>query len=286
MKVIYLPTSADHYKKVNVKLLTTTGIYEHSNWMSSNDQLETWASAGSEYYMWYGESKGDMYWAEQQAEKNFASVMSNAAKNSYMSCTASQAAGESQYSVSSSHSSVASSSVVSSASVKPSISSSAVSSSSVASSSVTSSSLVAFSSVANSSAVTSQWLNDLNVLRAKERTPLTSDMVSDKGGAGSDEGKSLDSLTQDAEWTKWAQTRAEELAAQGSISHANMKNGAPTWTVNSGQIEGAMFLSPTFDFSKQVNGPESLTIWSVAHRTRLICGRVSYRMGHKAMANT
>lgn len=105
-------------------------------------------------------------------------------------------------------------------------------------------------------------MNDLNVLRAKERTPLTSDMVSDKGGAGSDEGKSLDSLTQDAEWTKRSQTRAEELAAQGSISHADMKNGAPTWTVNSGQIEGAMFLSPTFDFSKQVNGPEALAIWS------------------------
>ena len=33
--------------------------------------------------MWYGESKGDMYLAEQQAEKNFASVMSNAATNSY-----------------------------------------------------------------------------------------------------------------------------------------------------------------------------------------------------------
>lgn len=287
MKVMYLPTSADHYKKVNVKLPTTTGIYDRSNWMSLNDQLETWASAGSDGYMWYGESKGDMYLAEQQAEKNFASVMSNAATNSYASYTAaqrsqfkslassasnqanktqsayssyvasSQAAWNSQYGVSSSHSSVASSSVASSASVKPSSSSSAVSSSSVTSSSSDSS-----SSVANNSAVTSQWLNDLNVLRAKERTPLTSDMVSEKGGAGSDEGKSLDALTQDAELTKWAQTRAEELAAQGSISHTNMKNGAPTWAVNSGQVDGGMFSSPAFDFSKQVNGPEALAMWS------------------------
>ncbi|WP_288503975.1 CAP domain-containing protein [uncultured Weissella sp.] len=292
MKVIYLPTSADHYKKVNVKLPTTTGIYDRSNWMFSNDQLETWASAGSDGYMWYGESKGDMYLAEQQAEKNFASVMSNAATNSYASYTAaqrsqfkslassasnqanktqsayssyvtsSQAAWNSQHGVSASHSSVASSSVASSASVKPSSSSSAVSSSSVASSSVTSSSSVSSSSVANSSAVTSQWLNDLNALRAKERTPLTSDMVSDKGGTGSDEGKPLDALTQDAELTKWAQTRAEELAAQGSISHTDMKNGAPTWAVNSGRVDGGMFSSPAFDFSKQVNGPEALAMWS------------------------
>lgn len=302
MKVIYLPTSANHYKKVNVKLSTTTGVYERSNWMASNDQIEAWASAGSDGYMWYGESKGDMYWAEKMAEMNFAAVMSNAATNSYSSYTAtqrsqfkslassasnqaektqsaynsyivsSQAARDSQFSMSSSHSSVASSSVASSASVKASSSSSAVSSSSVtsssvssssvASSSVTSSSSIASSSESDSSAVTSQWLNDLNALRAKERTPLTSDMVSDKGGAGSDEGKALDALTQDAELTKWAQTRAEELAAQGSISHTDMKNGAPTWVVNSGQVDGGMFSSSSFDFSKQVNGPEALAMWS------------------------
>ncbi|ALI33626.1 CAP domain-containing protein [Weissella cibaria] len=202
-----------------------------------------------------------------------ASNQANKTQSAYSSyVTSSQAAWNSQYGVSASHSSVASSSVASSASVKPSSSSSAkysssvtsssVSSSSVASSSVTSSSSVSSSSVANSSAVTSQWLNDLNALRAKERTPLTSDMVSDKGGAGSDEGKSLDALTQDAELTKWAQTRAEELAAQGSISHTDMKNGAPTWAVNSGQVDGGMFSSPAFDFSKQVNGPEALAMWS------------------------
>ncbi|MCR8703260.1 hypothetical protein [Weissella cibaria] len=302
MKVIYLPTSANHYKKVNVKLSTTTGVYERSNWMASNDQIEAWASAGSDGYMWYGESKGDMYWAEKMAEMNFAAVMSNAATNSYSSYTAtqrsqfkslassasnqaektqsaynsyivsSQAARDSQFSISSSHSSVPSSSVASSASVKASSSSSAVSSSSVtsssvssssvASSSVTSSSSIASSSESDSSAVTSQWLNDLNALRAKERTPLTSDMVSDKGGAGSDEVKALDALTQDAELTKWAQTRAEELAAQGSIPHTDMKNGAPTWVVNSGQVDGGMFSSSSFDFSKQVNGPEALAMWS------------------------
>lgn len=302
MKVIYLPTSADHYKKVNVKLPTTTGIYDRSNWMSSNDQLETWASAGSDGYMWYGESKGDMYLAEQQAEKNFASVMSNAATNSYTSYTAaqrsqfkslassasnqanktqsayssyvtsSQAAWNSQYGVSASHSSVASSSVASSASVKPSSSSSAVSSSSVtsssvssssvASSSVTSSSSVASSSASDSSAVTSQWLNDLNALRAKERTPLTADMVANKNGVGSDEGKSLAALTQDAELTKWAQTRAEELATQGTISHTNMKNGAPTWAVNGDQVDGGLFASPDYVMGSYINGPEALASWS------------------------
>ncbi|MCT0952814.1 hypothetical protein EFL41_04440 [Weissella cibaria] len=303
MKVIYLPMSADHYKKVNVKLPTTAGVYGGSNWMSSDNQLEAWASAGSDGYMWYGDSKEDMYWAERLAETNFASAMSQAASTTYMSYTATQrsqfkslaasasvqadktesarnsyvassesAAWNSQYGVSASHSSVASSSVASSASVKPSSSSSAVSSSSVtsssvssssvASSSVTSSSSIASPSASDSSAVTSQWLNDLNALRSKERTPLTSDMVSDKGGAGSDEGKSLDALTQDAELTKWAQTRAEELAAQGSISHTHMKNGAPTWAVNSGQVDGGMFSSPAFDFSKQVNGPEALAMWS------------------------
>ena len=291
MKVIYLPTSADHYKKVNVKLPTTTGIYDRSNWMSSNDQLETWASAGSDGYMWYGESKGDMYLAEQQAEKNFASVMSNAATNSYTSYTAaqrsqfkslassasnqanktqsayssyvtsSQAAWNSQYGVSASHSSVASSSVASSASVKPSSSSSAVSSSSVTSSSVSSSS-VASSSASDSSAVTSQWLNDLNALRAKERTPLTADMVANKNGVGSDEGKSLAALTQDAELTKWAQTRAEELAAQGSISHTNMKNSAPTWAVNGDQVDGGLFASPDYVMGSYINGPEALASWS------------------------
>lgn len=302
MKVIYLPTSADHYTKVNVKLPTTTGIYDRSNWMSSNDQLEAWASAGSDGYMWYGDSKNDMYWAEQQAEKNFASVMSNAATNSYASYTAaqrsqfkslassasnqanktqsayssyvtsSQAAWNSQYGVSASHSSVASSSVASSASVKPSSSSSAVSSSSVTSSSVssssvarssvTSSSSVASSSASDSSAVTSQWLNDLNALRAKERTQLTADMVANKNGVGSDEGKSLAALTQDAELTKWAQTRAEELAAQGSISHTNMKNGAPTWAVNGDQVDGGLFASPDYVMGSYINGPEALASWS------------------------
>lgn len=289
MKVIYLPTSADHYKMVNVKLPTTTGIYDRSNWMSSNDQLEAWASAGSDGYMWYGESKGDMYWAEQQAENNFASVMSNAATNSYSSYTAtqrsqfkslassasnqanktqsayssyitsSQAAWNSQYNVSTSQSSVASSSSVVPSS---SMSSSAVSSSSVASSSVTSSSSVSSSSASDSSAVTSQWLNDLNALRAKERTPLTADMVANKNGVGSDEGKSLAALTQDAELTKWAQTRAEELAAQGSISHTNMKNGAPTWAVNGDQVDGGLFASPDYVMGSYINGPEALASWS------------------------
>ena len=299
MKVIYLPTSADHYKKVNVKLPTTTCIYDSSNWMSSNNQLEAWASAGSDGYMWYGESKNDMYWAEQQAEKNFASVMSNAATNSYSSYTAaqrsqfkslassasnkanktqsayssyitsSQAAWNSQYNVSTSQSSVASSSsVVSSSSMSSSavssssVTSSSVSSSAVASSSVTASSSVAYSSASDSSAVTSQWLNDLNALRAKERTPLTADMVANKNGVGSDEGKSLAALTQDAELTKWAQTRAEELAAQGSISHTNMKNGAPTWAVNGDQVDGGLFASPDYVMGSYINGPEALASWS------------------------
>ncbi|WP_270788479.1 CAP domain-containing protein [Weissella cibaria] len=299
MKVIYLPTSADHYKKVNVKLPTTTGIYDSSNWMSSNNQLEAWASAGSDGYMWYGESKNDMYWAEQQAEKNFASVMSNAAKNSYSSytvaqrsqfkslassasnqanktqsayssyITSNQAAWNSQYNVSTSQSSVASSSsVVSSSSMSSSavssssVTSSSVSSSAVASSSVTASSSVASSSASDSSAVTSQWLNDLNALRAKERTPLTADMVANKNGVGSDEGKSLAALTQDAELTKWAQTRAEELAAQGSISHTDMKNGAPTWAVNGDQVDGGLFASPAYVMESYINGPEALASWS------------------------
>jgi len=299
MKVIYLPTSADHYKKVNVKLPTTTGIYDSSNWMSSNNQLEAWASAGSDGYMWYGESKNDMYWAEQQAEKNFASVMSNAATNSYSSytvaqrsqfkslassasnqanktqsayssyITSNQAAWNSQYNVSTSQSSVASSSsVVSSSSMSSSavssssVTSSSVSSSAVASSSVTASSSVASSSASDSSAVTSQWLNDLNALRAKERTPLTADMVANKNGVGSDEGKSLAALTQDAELTKWAQTRAEELAAQGSISHTDMKNGAPTWAVNGDQVDGGLFASPAYVMESYINGPEALASWS------------------------
>ena len=296
MDISYLPTTKGLYKKVDVKLPTSNGVYSRGGIGQTNNTITTVASAGSQGYLWYGATKSDAYRAEIEAETDFASVMSDAATNSYMSYTASQrsqfkslassasnqaiktqsaynsyssssqAAWNSQYGVSSSHSSVASSSVASSASVKPSSSSSAVSSSvsssSVASSSVTSSSSVSSSSVANSSAVTSQWLNDLNALRAKERTPLTSDMVSDKGGAGSDEGKPLDALTQDAELTKWAQTRAEELAAQGSISHTDMKNGAPTWAVNSGQVDGGMFSSPAFDFSKQVNGPEALAMWS------------------------
>lgn len=132
----------------------------------------------------------------------------------------------------------------------------------MASSSVTSSSSVASSSASDSSAVTSQWLNDLNALRAKERTPLTADMVANKNDVGSDEGKSLAALTQDAELTKWAQTRAEELAAQGSISHTNMKNGAPTWAVNGDQVDGGLFASPDYVMGSYINGPEALASWS------------------------
>lgn len=302
MDIIYLPTTNGLYKKVDVKLPTSNGVYSRGGIGQTNNTITTVASAGSQGYLWYGATKSDAYRAEIEAETGFASVMSDAATNSYMSYTAtqrsqfkslassasnqakktqsayssyvtsSQAAWESQYNVSSSHSSVASSSVASSASVKPSSSSSAVSSSSVtsssvssssvASSSVTSSSSVASSSASDSSAVTSQWLNDLNALRAKERTPLTADMVANKNGVGSDEGKSLAALTQDAELTKWAQTRAEELAAQGSISHTNMKNGAPTWAVNGDQVDGGLFASPDYVMGSYINGPEALASWS------------------------
>ncbi|MGL5687877.1 MAG: CAP domain-containing protein [Weissella cibaria] len=105
-------------------------------------------------------------------------------------------------------------------------------------------------------------MNDLNALRAKERTPLTADMVANKNGVDSDEGKSLAALTQDAELTKWAQTRAEELAAQGSISHTNMKNGAPTWAVNGDQVDGGLFASPDYVMGSYINGPEALASWS------------------------
>lgn len=302
MDIIYLPTTNGLYKKVDVKLPTSNGVYSRGGIGQTNNTITTVASAGSQGYLWYGATKSDAYRAEIEAETGFASVMSDAATNSYMSYTAtqrsqfkslassasnqakktqsayssyvtsSQAAWESQYNVSSSHSSVASSSVASSASVKPSSSSSAVSSSSVtsssvssssvASSSVTSSSSVASSSASDSSAVTSQWLKDLNALRAKERTPLTADMVANKNGVGSDEGKSLAALTQDAELTKWAQTRAEELAAQGSISHTNMKNGAPTWAVNGDQVDGGLFASPDYVMGSYINGPEALASWS------------------------
>ncbi|WP_386085714.1 CAP domain-containing protein [Weissella cibaria] len=291
MDISYLPTTNGLYKKVDVKLPTSNGVYSRGGIGQTNNTITTVASAGSQGYLWYGATKSDAYRAEIEAETDFASVMSNAATNSYMSYTASQrsqfkslassasnqaiktqsaynsyssssqAAWNSQYGVSSSHSSVASSSVASSASVKPSSSSSAVSSSSVTSSSVSSSS-VASSSASDSSAVTSQWLNDLNALRAKERTPLTADMVANKNGVGSDEGKSLAALTQDAELTKWAQTRAEELAAQGSISHTNMKNGAPTWAVNGDQVDGDLFASPDYVMGSYINGPEALASWS------------------------
>ncbi|MBZ5941001.1 CAP domain-containing protein [Weissella cibaria] len=105
-------------------------------------------------------------------------------------------------------------------------------------------------------------MNDLNALRAKERTPLTADMVANKNGVDSDEGKSLAALTQDAELTKWAQTRAEELATQGSISHTNMKNGAPTWAVNGDQVDGGLFASPDYVMGSYINGPEALASWS------------------------
>ena len=86
----------------------------------------------------------------------------------------------------------------------------------------------------------------LNQLRATQRHD-----IKQKG-----DGNKVGALKLDGDLTKWAQTRANELAKQNTgrlyLSHADLKNGQPKWSVNS------LFKSPKYVAGKVAYGPEAL----------------------------
>lgn len=85
-----------------------------------------------------------------------------------------------------------------------------------------------------------ELMRDLNELRQAERTPLTPQQIADANPgteawrvqANTADGKPVQELDVNWDLMKWAQTRADELAAQGEITHDNMYNGVPDWYVH------------------------------------------------------
>ena len=107
--------------------------------------------------------------------------------------------------------------------------------------------------IKRSKALTNQQIADAN-------TDMTADDVQD--GTGTD--AVLPALKVNSDITKWAQTRADELAAKDDITHANMYNGVPEWATftRNGYRFPSTFNSPNYVGGKQAFGPEALAIWT------------------------
>lgn len=117
------------------------------------------------------------------------------------------------------------------------------------------------------------FMQDLNELRAQNRTPLGNEEIADK--QCKDRGYCIDpdqvptnyasgnpvpALQVNSDLTHWAQVRANELAELGDINHDNMYNGAPDWAE---QAEHNLSKSPNAKcsaWSCAVFGPEALAI--------------------------
>ncbi|WP_165777190.1 immunoglobulin-like domain-containing protein [Bifidobacterium primatium] len=134
---------------------------------------------------------------------------------------------------------------------------------------VTASAAVGTNSAAKDNAKQSlQYINQVNAVRAKTRKVLTPSQISAAIKADSNEnipasmipsisgnGKPVATLKVNSDMTKWAQTRANELAKRAvthpndPISHSNMTNGRPSWCddynlSDSDQYQGGYFFGP------------------------------------------
>ena len=119
-----------------------------------------------------------------------------------------------------------------------------------------------------------EYFQQLNDLRARtDRTPLTpqqiadaqnadngADMKANEVAANTADGKAVPALKVNNDLMKWAQTRANELAALGSLDgHKNMYNGVPAWYVH-GDYDGNLSHSPQYQSGTYYFGPENLAI--------------------------
>lgn len=114
-----------------------------------------------------------------------------------------------------------------------------------------------------------ELMQQLNELRQTPRTQLTPEQIAeaqrvDNGStmqasqvaANTADGNPVDPINVNWDMMQWAQTRADELAAQGTIDHNNMYNGVPSWYATSGRhnlTQGPDYQSGTYYF-----GPEAL----------------------------
>lgn len=116
-----------------------------------------------------------------------------------------------------------------------------------------------------------QYLQQLNDLRARtDRTPLTAQQIADAQNADNNakitvdqvaantaDGQAVPALKVNNDLMKWAQTRANELAAAGNLdAHANMYNGVPSWYVHS-EYDQNLFHSAQYQSGTIMFGPEN-----------------------------
>ena len=119
-----------------------------------------------------------------------------------------------------------------------------------------------------------EYFQQLNDLRARtDRTPLTpqqiadaqnadngADMKADEVAANTADGKAVPALKVNDDMMKWAQTRANELAALGALDgHKNTYNGVPSWYVH-GNNGNNLSHSPQYQSGTYSFGPENLAI--------------------------
>ncbi|NMN02490.1 InlB B-repeat-containing protein [Bifidobacterium panos] len=107
-----------------------------------------------------------------------------------------------------------------------------------------------------------EYMKQLNELRAKTRTALSAKQIADannvsesKIASDTADGKPVSALNVNWDVMGWAQKRADELAAQGSISHDGMANGRPSWCGKYNLTESSDYQSNTQSF-----GPEALAL--------------------------
>lgn len=118
-----------------------------------------------------------------------------------------------------------------------------------------------------------ELMRDLNELRQAERTPLTPQQIADANPgteawrvqANTADGKPVQELDVNWDLMKWAQTRADELAAQGEITHNNMYNGVPDWYVHTDDDHNLAHSDKyvwvqqgNYRYGSQYYGPEAL----------------------------
>lgn len=116
-----------------------------------------------------------------------------------------------------------------------------------------------------------------NQVRSVERSALTEQQIATAQGVnasdiqpGTGTGEILPLFKVNSDLTKWAQTRANELAQAGMIDgHKNIWNGAPSWAIQTCMQPGGgsvtcsnMFSSPKYQSGTYVFGPENLAIAS------------------------
>ncbi|PLS24038.1 immunoglobulin-like domain-containing protein [Bifidobacterium imperatoris] len=134
-----------------------------------------------------------------------------------------------------------------------------------------------------------QYLQQLNDLRARtDRTPLTPQQIIEaqnadnkanmKDGDVADntaDGSAVPALKVNNDLMKWAQTRANELAAAGNLDgHANMYNGAPSWyahvantdynLTHSANYKGGYFFGPenqALSYPDRSDAHNPVTLW-------------------------